>query len=85
VAIGEELARVKAKVQICIVDACYSGWAITYLEAENRIVMTSRGENEKMYGGTLFHSFLVLCKTKVMTGITMDIAPFLNLYTEQRL
>jgi len=55
--IGEELARVDANVLTCIVDACYSGSSIAYLGSEDRIVITSSGENEKTYGWTVSHSF----------------------------
>jgi hypothetical protein len=55
--IGEELTRLRAKVQIFIVDVCYSGSAITYLESEKRTVITSSRETEETYGGMLFDLF----------------------------
>lgn len=55
--IEEELTRLKAKVQILIVDACYSGSAITYLKSEKRIVIASSRETEETYGGMILNLF----------------------------
>jgi len=63
-AISEELARLKAKVLICTVDACYSGSAITCLKSADRIVMASSADNEKTYGGMLCYSFFTAMQNK---------------------
>jgi len=62
--IGRELARVKSKVQICIIDACYSGSAIEHLESENRIIITSCRGDEKSYEGMFFHSFFSVMQNR---------------------
>jgi len=54
--INLELSTLEARVVCCIIDACYSGSGIAYLQSDGRIVMTSSGEAEKTYGGTLAYS-----------------------------
>ena len=55
--IEEELATLKARVQIFIVEACFSGSAVRYLRSVDRVVMTSCGETEMSRRGAVFHLF----------------------------
>jgi len=55
--IRNALIKLKARTQILIIDACYSGTAIPFLKSENRVVIASSREDEETYRGTLFYIF----------------------------
>lgn len=54
--IKEELAKVKAKVQIVILGSCYSKSAISSLRSENRILITGEKSDSSGIGGLISYS-----------------------------
>ncbi|KXA99212.1 hypothetical protein AKJ41_05785 [candidate division MSBL1 archaeon SCGC-AAA259O05] len=48
--IDNGLDKLKSNLKILIIDSCYSGNAIQDLGSENRLILTSSGENELAYG-----------------------------------
>lgn len=51
--IGEELAKIRSKIQIVILGSCYSSSAISNLESENRILITGKESDSSGTGGLL--------------------------------